>query len=889
MPNIFATNLQRQTLDKHHELSGLIENNSYDILLLTETWFTKATENLYNIQGFQKLTSNRSPSRVGGGVAIYCSSKYSAKKLDSFTSTTMSALWTLIKVPEICTPMICGVLYHPPGLRKEQRDQTTEYLNNTIPKLMNKHKTAKLMLYGDFNDLDSRALAPSLGLSQIIDFPTRNGAYLDKLFTNIDEYIKSGCEYASPEGSSDHDSVQILSAFRKPVQYETITKRVVTPAAKIKISQELENQDWQEVLNATNINQKAEIFQKIVTNIYHSHCPLRKRRKPSDKPCIETPLTLKLRRAKQRSYRTNKTAWRYLKNTLRKLLKKARRQHAQANINKIMSDSKRWWTNVKSLTSPTSTSSNVINIGGEWKSPCEFVEDLNEYYTKTSDSTTMEFPQLFHNNMRASLSTKVALGDVINRLKSLNTRKASHSEDFPQWLSKNNAHAIATPLHHIIECMLACKEFPAIWKRSEITPINKVASPDELKDFRPIALTYHCSKIAESYIVKILNVDFADSTQYAYSKGIGTTDALVRAVTTWKKAMDDKSTLAVHALFEDFSKAFDNMRPDILAKVMSSQGYNPAIIQLCISYLTDRTQCVIYKPTRVRSSERKCSVGVPQGTICGPTLWNIFIRSLETNESILKYADDLTIHTTIPKSAARTVKRGEKTTSGSTINQAAEASQNWCSQHGMTLNTTKTKHMLITLRDKIQLDEPVLINREEIQRVQQFKLLGVILDEHLNFHAHIDSIIERSQIKHYALLLLKRYGVNAHGLRNYYASIIRSLLTYACAAWYPSASKTDRDSLEGIQKRCLKTIYPHIEHYEDRLAAANLTSLQEHMTTLCVKYSQTVANDPEHRLYDLVPSKQSSTNRHSSRLRDCLITKHRTESLKNTVFYKFCN
>ena len=126
MPNIFATNLQRQTLDKHHELSGLIENNSYDILLLTETWFTKATENLYNIQGFQKLTSNRSPSRVGGGVAIYCSSKYSAKKLDSFTSTTMSALCTLIKVPEICTPMICGVLYHPPGLRKEQRDQTTE-------------------------------------------------------------------------------------------------------------------------------------------------------------------------------------------------------------------------------------------------------------------------------------------------------------------------------------------------------------------------------------------------------------------------------------------------------------------------------------------------------------------------------------------------------------------------------------------------------------------------------------------------------------------------------------------------------------------------------------------------------------------------------------------
>ena len=48
-----------------------------------------------------------------------------------------------------------------------------------------------------------------------------------------------------------------------------------------------------------------------------------------------------------------------------------------------------------------------------------------------------------------------------------------------------------------------------------------------------------------------------------YTQGTGTIDALVNAVTSWKLAMDDTNTLAVHALFEDFSKAFDNMRPDI--------------------------------------------------------------------------------------------------------------------------------------------------------------------------------------------------------------------------------------------------------------------------------------------------------------------------------------
>jgi hypothetical protein len=143
----------------------------------------------------------------------------------------------------------------------------------------------------------------------------------------------------------------------------------------------------------------------------------------------------------------------------------------------------------------------------------------------------------------------------------------------------------------------------------------------------------------------------------------------------------------------------------------------------------------------------------------------------------------------------------------------------------MTLNASKTKHMTISLRDKIIPVTPVIINDTEIRQVTSFKLLGVILDENLNFHTHVDTIISKSYSKSHALQMLKRYGLNTPGLCLYYSSIIRSLLTYACPAWFPSLSKQDIDKLETIQKRCLKIIFPNLDNYNKRMEAAKTPAL----------------------------------------------------------------
>ena len=56
----------------------------------------------------------------------------------------------------------------------------------------------------------------------------------------------------------------------------------------------------------------------------------------------------------------------------------------------------------------------------------------------------------------------------------INTNKATDREDFPSWVSKNNAHTLAQPLTDIINTVLQSGSLLKLWKRAEITPLNKV-------------------------------------------------------------------------------------------------------------------------------------------------------------------------------------------------------------------------------------------------------------------------------------------------------------------------------------------------------------------------------------------------------------------------------
>ena len=125
-------------------------------------------------------------------------------------------------------------------------------------------------------------------------------------------------------------------------------------------------------------------------------------------------------------------------------------------------------------------------------------------------------------------------------LTTIKTRKATHSSDFPSWVTRNNADTLSAPITNIMNTMMQTGIFPTIWKQAEISPLPKTSKPKTYKDYRPISLLFHLSKIAEKCVRETLQPQLpVDDNQYAYTSKLGTTDALVQMTTEIADSLDD--------------------------------------------------------------------------------------------------------------------------------------------------------------------------------------------------------------------------------------------------------------------------------------------------------------------------------------------------------------
>ncbi len=85
------------------------------------------------------------------------------------------------------------------------------------------------------------------------------------------------------------------------------------------------------------------------------------------------------------------------------------------------------------------------------------------------------------------------------------------------------------------------------------------------------------------------------------------------------------------------------------------------------------------------------------------------------------------------------------------------------------------------------------------------------------------------------LYKLKRAGIGQHDLVTiYYVSVISPVLEYACLVWHTNLIKHLTESIETVQKRALKCIYPGDE-YVDILCLTNLPCLKERRDRFCKK------------------------------------------------------
>ena len=222
-----------------------------------------------------------------------------------------------------------------------------------------------------------------------------------------------------------------------------------------------------------------------------------------------------------------------------------------------------------------------------------------------------------------------------------------------------------------------------------------------------------------------------------YRKGYNAQHALISMLEKWRISLDKGGFGG--AVLMDLSKAFDTINHELLIAKLHAYGFEKHALKLIRSYLSNRWQRTKINTTFSAWSE--LIVGVPQGSVLGPLLFNIFINDLffiVQDIDICNYADDNTLHTSDMK---LDILMGK-------LESAVRESLNWFENNGMKLNSSKC-HLLVC-GHKFEC-MTCKVENSHIIETNKVKLLGLSIDSDLKFESHMNYICKVASRKLNAL------------------------------------------------------------------------------------------------------------------------------------------
>ena len=402
----------------------------------------------------------------------------------------------------------------------------------------------------------------------------------------------------------------------------------------------------------------------------------------------------------------------------------------------------------------------------------------------------------------------VQYDDVLRKIRNLDPSKSSQQTDIPTKILNYNSEYFAGYFHENINFCFENSCLPSDLKFADVTPAYKKKSKNSKDNYRPASILSSISKVYERCIYDQMEAYFEtilSPNQCGFCKGFSAQHCLISLIEKWKKSIDNGG--AFGALMTDLSKAFDCLSHELLIAKLEAYGFDEKSLKLIYNYLSNRKQRV--KINNSYSSWREILYGVPQGSILGPLLFNIFICDMFyflENHELANYADYST-----PFSAKRNHKLviEELETSSSILFK-------WLQTNYMKVNTDKS-HLLLSGNNK-------LIDNKLIESENEQVLLGVTIDSNLSFEKHINNLYKKASQKLNALARISGY-INLQKRRVIMKSFIISQFGYCPLSWM-FHSKRLNNKINSIHERALRITYvDNVSSFQELLEKDNSVSI----------------------------------------------------------------